>query len=91
MTGLPANEYASANGERFLEELEALTRIPSVSTDPAHGEDMTRAANWLKERMQKAGLQGVEVIATASAKISCRLVNDQEPSKVAEQIESYLH
>ena len=48
MTGLPANEYASANGGRFLEELEALTHIPIISTDPAHGEDMTRAANWLK-------------------------------------------
>jgi acetylornithine deacetylase/succinyl-diaminopimelate desuccinylase-like protein len=29
--------------------------------------------------------------STASAKITCRLVNDQEPSKIAEQIESYLH
>lgn len=65
MTRLPANQYASTNGGRFLEELEALTRIPSVSTDPAHGEDMTRAANWLKERMQKAGLQCAEVVPTA--------------------------
>ena len=61
----PAQEYAIANGERFLEELEALTRIPSISTDPAHGEDMSRAADWLKVRMKKAGLQGVEVFTTA--------------------------
>lgn len=60
-----AQEYVIAHGERFLEELEALTRIPSISTDPEHREDMMRAADWLKERMQKAGLHDVDVIPTA--------------------------
>ncbi len=65
MTRQLAHEYAAANGERFLEELEALTRIPSISTDPEYSDDVKRAADWLKARMQDAGLHGVQVAPTS--------------------------
>ncbi|MGQ9753327.1 MAG: dipeptidase [Thermaceae bacterium] len=37
--------------------------IPSVSTDPAHREDVRRAAFWLKDRLEALGF-GVEVAET---------------------------
>ncbi|NBC30504.1 MAG: hypothetical protein GVY29_11020 [Spirochaetes bacterium] len=39
--------YAGGNSERFLAELEDLTRIPSISTDPAYAGEVERAATWL--------------------------------------------
>ncbi|MFW5689033.1 MAG: dipeptidase [Spirochaetota bacterium] len=60
-----ALEYAAEHGDRFLTELEALTRIPSVSTDPAFAPDVARAAEWLADRMRTAGLSAVEISPTA--------------------------
>ena len=39
--------YAQENHPRFLNELKALLRIPSVSTDPDHVADCRRAAGVL--------------------------------------------
>jgi len=36
--------FAKENGERFVEELKALLRIPSISTDPERAADVRRAA-----------------------------------------------
>jgi len=60
-----AREYARANGERFLGELLAALRIPSVSGDPAHAGDVRRMAEWLAESMRAAGLEEVAVMETA--------------------------
>lgn len=35
-----------------------LLRIPSVSTDPAHGDDMRRAAQWLLKTLGEIGFEG---------------------------------
>ena len=35
--------FAKDHGDRFVEELTALLRIPSISTDPAHRADVRRA------------------------------------------------
>ncbi len=40
-----------------------LLRIPSVSSDPAHREDMERAAAWLLKRLQDIGIRS-EIIPT---------------------------
>ncbi len=56
--------YLTANKDRFLEELLDLLRIPSVSADPKHADDMHRMANAVKENLEKAGLDTVEVIDT---------------------------
>lgn len=48
---------------RFQEELFEFLRIPSISTRSDHDADTERAAEWLKTRLEKAGLEA-EVIAT---------------------------
>ncbi len=59
-----ANEYLEANRERFLEELFGLIRIPSVSADEAHREDMLRATEYLRESLLASGADHAEVIPT---------------------------
>jgi len=39
----------------YLRELAEFVGIPSVSTDPAHAADVRRAAEWVAERLHKAG------------------------------------
>jgi acetylornithine deacetylase/succinyl-diaminopimelate desuccinylase-like protein len=60
-----ARAYSRANGERFLQELDELLRIPSVSTDPAHAPDIRRAAEWLAASLRQIGAQNVAVMETA--------------------------
>ncbi len=57
-------DYLNENRQRHLDELCAWLRIPSVSTQPKHKEDVTQAATWLAEKMSAAGLENVEVIPT---------------------------
>ncbi|MDW8065679.1 MAG: dipeptidase [Anaerolineae bacterium] len=59
-----ALEYVRRNRDRFLEELKDFLRIPSVSTDPAHLADIGRAAEWVADRLRKAGAERVEVLPT---------------------------
>jgi acetylornithine deacetylase/succinyl-diaminopimelate desuccinylase-like protein len=46
-----------AGQERAVEELAALLRIPSVSTDPRHTADVRRAAEWTVDRLRRLGFQ----------------------------------
>lgn len=39
----------------WLDELSEWLRIPSVSADPAHAQDVRRAADWLCDRIRAAG------------------------------------
>jgi len=39
----------------WLDELYALLRIPSVSADPAHDEDVGRAAEWVRDFIRASG------------------------------------
>jgi acetylornithine deacetylase/succinyl-diaminopimelate desuccinylase-like protein len=52
------------NEERYLRELAEFVGIPSVSTDPAHAADVRRAAEWVAERLRKAGPIEVEMWET---------------------------
>ncbi len=58
-------KFARKNQGRFLAELKDFIRIPSVSTQPQHREDVAAAAGWLAESMRQAGLENVEVIPSA--------------------------
>jgi acetylornithine deacetylase/succinyl-diaminopimelate desuccinylase-like protein len=58
-------EYLAAHHEHILGELIEFARIPSVSTDPQHREDMTRAAAWVAARLREAGPVDVRVLPTA--------------------------
>ncbi len=61
---MEAVAYARAHGERFLEELKAFLRIPSVSTQARHKADVERAAAWLRDRLAEAGFPRAEVMPT---------------------------
>ena len=41
---------------KVLEELKEYLRIPSISTDPAHDEDVSRCCDFVLDQMNKAGL-----------------------------------
>ena len=60
-----ARRYARGHGERFRNELLELLRIPSVSGDPAHAEDIRRAAQWLARHLRAMGVKGARVMQTA--------------------------
>lgn len=54
--------YVEENKDRMLEELFSLIRIPSVSAQPAHKEDMVRCAERWKELLLEAGVDKAEVM-----------------------------
>jgi acetylornithine deacetylase/succinyl-diaminopimelate desuccinylase-like protein len=58
-------QYLESNAQQILDELVEFARIPSVSTDPGHRSDIERAANWVADRLRRAGLDGVRLIPTA--------------------------
>ena len=60
-----AIEFARSNQKRFLEELKALLRIPSVSTLPEHAQDVRRAAEFVADELRRIGMEHVELIETA--------------------------
>src|SRR5438309_6434336 len=58
-------EFLDETREQGLRELEDFLRIPSISSQPDHADDVRRAAGHLAEQYQRIGLQNVEVIDTA--------------------------
>jgi len=56
--------YIDTHKERFLEELFALLRIPSVSANPDFREDVFEAAEFVAIRLREAGAENVEVCTT---------------------------
>ena len=59
-----AIDFARQNQPRFLEELKALLRIPSISTLPDHNGDTRHAAESLAAEMKRIGLKNVRLIET---------------------------
>jgi acetylornithine deacetylase/succinyl-diaminopimelate desuccinylase-like protein len=57
-------EYIASNQERFLNELFDLLRIPSVSADSKHKEDVCKAANYVKAKLEEAGADTVALVET---------------------------
>jgi acetylornithine deacetylase/succinyl-diaminopimelate desuccinylase-like protein len=57
--------FVSENEPRLLEELKQFIRIPSVSTLPEHKSDVARAASFVAEALQRAGLENLQIIPTA--------------------------
>ena len=51
MTPKAVLDYLTSHEERFIEELFAYTRIPSISAQSDHADDMQRCAEWLADRM----------------------------------------
>lgn len=56
--------YISENKGRFLDELLAVLRIPSVSADSKYKADVLRTAEFIRDRLVEAGADNVEICAT---------------------------
>ena len=57
-------QYIAENQDRFLNELFELLRIPSVSSQSAHKDDMVTCANKLVELLLAAGADSAQVYPT---------------------------
>lgn len=57
-------QYIRENGQRFVEELSELLRIPSISAESAHAPDMLRCAEWLCDALLRSGADRAEVMST---------------------------
>ena len=55
--------YLEDNRERFEEDLCELLRIPSVSADSRHRDDVRRAAEWVENYLRESGLE-TEIVET---------------------------
>lgn len=58
------NDYIEQNKERFLDELFQLLRIPSISAQSSHKQDMVICAQWLRDALLASGADRAEVMPT---------------------------
>ena len=58
------NNYINSNKDRFLNELIELLKIQSVSANPDHANDVLKTADAVKQRLEEAGLDTVEICET---------------------------
>ena len=65
MTNLQtALDYAKNNRERFLNDLNEVLRIPSISTDAEYNAETLRAAEWMANHLKGLGMENVEIMPT---------------------------
>jgi acetylornithine deacetylase/succinyl-diaminopimelate desuccinylase-like protein len=57
-------DYVEAHRAEILDELIAFASIPSVSTDPAYAAHIAAGAEWVADRMRRAGLEHVRINPT---------------------------
>jgi acetylornithine deacetylase/succinyl-diaminopimelate desuccinylase-like protein len=57
-------DYIENNRERILEELFDFIRIPSISSDKSHPENMMKAARFVHDMVLKAGADRAEIFQT---------------------------
>jgi len=61
----PIDAYIQQNRPRLLDELKDFIRIPSISTLPEHKPDVERAARFVSDSLQRAGMENIEIVPTA--------------------------
>ena len=68
----------------WLDELSELLRIPSLSADPGHADDVRRAAEWVRDFVRRAGGEA-EVVDWEGRPLvlgEMRASNGADPAKV---------
>jgi len=58
------NSYIQNNKERFIDELIDLLKIPSISADSAFHKEVIKTSEAVKEALEKAGCDNVEICET---------------------------
>ncbi len=81
-------EYIKENKDRFLEELFELIRIPSVSSDEKHQQDMVKASEQWKKILLDAGADKVDVMQTQGHPV---VVGEKNIDKKAPTVLIYGH
>ena len=56
--------YIQSNSQRFLDELFGLIRIPSISSQGEHKEDMVKTAQYIVDQLLQAGADKAEIMPT---------------------------
>src|SRR3954453_22111209 len=64
MAETDVRRYVDAHADEFLDQLSDWLRIPSISTDPQHAEDVRRSAEWLAAALGHTGFPTVEIWET---------------------------
>ncbi|NND87884.1 MAG: dipeptidase, partial [Flavobacteriaceae bacterium] len=59
-----ATSYINEHKDRFLNELIELLKVPSISADSAYKNDVIKTAEIVKNRLQEAGCDTVEICET---------------------------
>jgi len=57
-------EYIQSNKDRFLDELFGLIRIPSISSQSEHREDMVKTAQYIVDQLIKSGADEAVIMPT---------------------------
>ena len=57
-------DYLERKREAALADVVELLRIPSVSGEPEHADDVRAAADWVARRLRRAGLENAAVVET---------------------------
>ncbi|MCG8182935.1 dipeptidase [Tenacibaculum piscium] len=57
-------KYIAQHKDRFINELIDLLKIPSISADPAYKKDVLNTADFVKNSLEKAGCDTVEICET---------------------------
>jgi len=75
-------EYQEKNKDRFLDELLELLRIPSVSANSDHKDDMRKCAEKVQQRLLEAGADTAKVYETAGhpAVYAEKIVDPSKPT-----------
>ena len=74
--------YLAENKKRFLDELIELLKIPSISADSKYKDDVKKAAEYVKQKLEQAGVDKAELCETAGHPIVYgeKMVDDSVPT-----------
>jgi acetylornithine deacetylase/succinyl-diaminopimelate desuccinylase-like protein len=80
----PVRDYVATHTQRLYDDLDAWLRIPSISAEPEHKDDVRRSAEWIAEALRRTGFGTVEVWDTEGhpAVFAERHVGDDKPTVV---------
>ncbi|MDR1005675.1 MAG: dipeptidase [Bacteroidales bacterium] len=76
------NQFIDQNKQRILDELFSLLRIPSISSDSSHKDDMIRCAQRWKELLLEAGVDKCEIMPTKGNPVvyAEKIIDKQKPT-----------
>lgn len=79
---MEAKQYIEKNRTRFYDELFSLIRIPSISAQPEHRQDMRACAEQWKKLLLSAGVDTAEIMETSSNPVvfATKIINPSAPT-----------